>query len=198
MMATSPACAMTFIQHPAFQSLVLPLLLAAVAMALLRTAGPRWTSLGAGLGLVVAMAFWPGFDWPASSRAQTAPWVAAAGLVLAALATALNAPGTRACSRRVGLLITALITLLAVSLAVWSALGGSLLLAQLALMAGSVCGVCLLWAWRSACITPVSLLPLVLAGLTIAHAQFSVASPAPGTGGDSAESDDPYYVPKLK
>jgi hypothetical protein len=189
---------MSFLQHPAFQSLVLPLLLAVAGIALLRWAGARWSSLAAALGLVLAMAFWPGFDWPASSRAQTLPWIALAGLVVAALAIALKAPGTQVLGRRSGFLVTALITALAVALAVWAALGGSLLLAQLALMVGSVAGVASLWAWRSASVTPASLLPLLLAGLTIAYAQASLAPTAPDARGEAAEQDDPYYTPKWK
>lgn len=189
---------MSFLQHPAFQSLVLPLLLAAMGLALLRLAGARWAALGAGLGLLLAIAVWPGFEWPATSRAQTLPWITLAGWAVAVLATALQAPGSRAWGRRAGLLATGLLTLLAVALAVWAALGGSLLLAQLALMVGSVAGVMLLWAWRSASLTPMSLLPLVLAGLTVAYAQWSLAPGASSAGGDTTESDDPYYVPRLK
>ncbi|MGE0429784.1 MAG: hypothetical protein AB7P11_17420 [Hydrogenophaga sp.] len=189
---------MSFLQHPAFQSLVLPLLLATASMALLRLAGTRWTALGAALGLVIALTVWPGFDWPASSRAQTLPWIALAGLLAAALAIGLNAPGTKALARGAGLLATALVTVLAVALAVWAALGGSLLLAQLALMVGSVAGVAGLWAWRSATITPAALAPLVLAGLVIAFAQGSLALSSPEAAGDAAERDDPYYTPQWK
>lgn len=189
---------MNFIQHPAFQSLVLPMLLAAAGMALLRFAGPRWAALGAALGLVLALGVWPGFDWPASSRVQTVPWIALAGLLAAALATALNAPGSKALNRRNGLVAAALITVLAVALAVWAGLGGSLLLAQLALMVGSVAGVASLWTWRSACITPVALLPLVLAGTMIAFTQASLAPAASEADGAAGEVDDPYYTPGWK
>jgi hypothetical protein len=187
--------AMTFLQHPAFQSLVLPVLLALAAIALLRLLGERWSSLGAALGLLLALAVWPGFDWPASSRAQTIPWVVLAGLLAAALAVGLNAPGTKPLRRGSGLLTMALVTVLAIALAVWAGLGGSLLLAQLALMVASVAGVACLWAWRSASVVPVALLPLVLAGLTIAFAQGSQAPASPEGG---ADRDDPYYTPKWK
>jgi len=189
---------MSYLQHPAFQSLVLPLLLAAAGIALLRLAGTRWAALGAALGLVLSLAVWPGFDWPASSRAQTVPWIALAGLVLAALAIGLNAPGTHTLTRRSGLVVSALLTVLAVALAVWAALGGSLLLAQLALMVGSAAGVAALWAWRSASITLAALLPLLLAGLLIAYTQASLAPADAGAPGDAAERDDPYYAPKWK
>lgn len=189
---------MSFLQHPAFQSLLLPLLLAVAGIALLRLAGPRWAALGAALGLVLAMAFWPGFHWPPGSRAQTLPWIALAGLVVAALATGLNAPGTRTLGRKAGFLAAALVTVLAVALAVWAALGGSLLLAQLALMVGSVAGVAALWAWWSAALTPVALLPLLLAGLTVAYTQVSLAPSGPPGEGAITESDDPYYSPKWK
>lgn len=186
---------MTFLQHPAFQSLVLPVLLALSAIALLRLAGERWSSLGAGLGLLLALAVWPGFEWPASSRAQTVPWVVLAGLIVAAIAMGLHAPGTKPLGRGRGLLTMALFTALAIALAVWAALGGSLLLAQLALMVGSVAGVACLWAWRSASVVPAALLPLVLAGLTIAFAQ---GAQAPASPEGETDQDDPYYTPKWK
>ena len=70
---------MSFLYHPAFQSLVLPFVLALAISALMRPLGLRWAALGAAIGLVLTMAAWPGFDWPPASRAQTLPWVAAAG-----------------------------------------------------------------------------------------------------------------------
>ena len=83
-------------QHPLFQTLVLPLLLALLGMAALRLwPGERWGSLGATAGLVVALAWWPGFEWPAHSRALKLPWVVLAGLGLALLATAREATGAR-------------------------------------------------------------------------------------------------------
>lgn len=188
---------MSFINHPAFQSLVLPFALALVISALLRPLGLRWAALGAALGLVLSMAFWPGFDWPAAARAQTVPWVALASALLAVLATTLKAPGTRAMGRRNGLAVTVLLTLAAVALAAWGALGGSLLLAQLALMLASVCGVAVLWAWRAAAVSPVALLPLLLTGvaLTVCLAWLPAggANAAPG-----AEDDDLYYTPRWK
>ena len=81
---------MSFVNHPAFQSLVLPFVLALAISALLRPLGLRWAALGAALGLVLALLFWPGFDWPATSRAQMLPWVALASTALAALAIALD------------------------------------------------------------------------------------------------------------
>ena len=188
---------MSFVNHPAFQSLVLPFVLALAISALLRPLGLRWAALGAALGLVLAMLFWPGFDWPAASRAQMLPWVALASTLLAALAIALKAPGTRAMGRRNGLLVTVLLTLAALALAAWGALGGSLLLAQLALMLATVGGVAVLWAWRAAAVLPVSLLPLLLTGIGIALclAWLPAGGPAAteGVGGD-----DPYYAPRWK
>ena len=188
---------MSFVNHPAFQSLVLPFVLALAISALLRPLGLRWAALGAALGLVLAMLFWPGFDWPAASRAQMLPWVALASTLLAALAIALKAPGTRAMGRRNGLLVTVLLTLAALALAAWGALGGSLLLAQLALMLATVGGVAVLWAWRAAAVLPVSLLPLLLTGIGIALclAWLPAGGPAAteGVGGDDA-----YYAPRWK
>lgn len=188
---------MSFINHPAFQSLVLPFVLALVISALLRPLGLRWAALGAALGLVLSMAFWPGFDWPAAARAQTVPWVALASALLAVLATTLKAPGTRAMGRRNGLAVTVLLTLAAVALAAWGALGGSLLLAQLGLVLASVCGVAVLWAWRAAAVSPVALLPLLLTGLAVAVCLAWL--PAGGTNAaPGAEDDDLYYTPRWK
>jgi hypothetical protein len=188
---------MSFVNHPAFQSLVLPFVLALIVSALMRLLGLRWAALGAALGLLLAMAAWPGFDWPATSRAQMLPWLALASTVLAALTIALKAPGTRAMGRRNGLVATALLTLAVLALAAWGALGGSLLLAQLALMLATVGGVAVLWAWRAAAVSPVALLPLLLTGIGIA---FCLAW-LPAGGSDvpaGADGDDPYYAPKWK
>jgi hypothetical protein len=188
---------MSFVNHPVFQSLVLPLVLALAVSALLRPLGLRWAVLGASLGLVMSMAFWPGFDWPAASRAQMLPWVALASTLLAALAIALKAPGTRAVGRRSGLLVTGFLTLAALALAAWGAVGGSLLMAQLALMLATVCGVAVLWAWRAAAVLPVSMLPLLLTGIGIALclAWLPVGGAA---ASDGAGEDDPYYAPSWK
>ncbi|MGZ8274357.1 MAG: hypothetical protein ACXWUM_10605, partial [Burkholderiaceae bacterium] len=90
---------MSFVHHPAFQSLVLPFVLAVVGMALVRAlpgaAGVRWWSLGAVLGLLAALAVLPGFDWPATSRSQKLPWIVLLGLALAALSIAWRAERSR-------------------------------------------------------------------------------------------------------
>ena len=188
---------MSFINHPAFQSLLLPFVLALAISALMRPLGLRWAALGTAFALVLAMAVWPGFVWPATARAQVLPWAALATTLLAALAVALKAPGTRAVGRRSGLVATVLLTLIALGLAAWGALGGSLLLAQLALMLATVCGVAVLWAWRAASVTPVSLLPLLVTGIGIALCLAWL--PAGGTGGSAGnESEDPYYTPNWK
>jgi hypothetical protein len=188
---------MSFINHPAFQSLVLPFVLALAASALMRPLGLRWATLGAALGLVLSMAVWPGFDWPAASRAQTLPWVALASTLPAALAIALKAPGTRAMGRRNGMIATVLLTLIAFGLAAWGALGGSLLLAQLALMLATVGAVAALWAWRTASVSPVSLLPLLLTGIGVALCLAWL--PVVGsTGSEGSDGDDPYYAPRWK
>lgn len=188
---------MSFVNHPAFQSLVLPFVLALAVSALMRSLGVRWAALGAVLGMVLAMAVWPGFDWPPASRAQTLPWVALASTLLAALATALKAAGTRAMGRRNGLIAALLLTLIALGLAAWGALGGSLLLAQLAMMLATAGGVAVLWAWRAASVSPLSLLPLICtaAGIALCLAWLPATGPAAAEG---ADVDDPYYAPRWK
>lgn len=185
---------MSFVNHPAFQSLVLPFVLAVVVSLLLRTLGLRWAALGAALGLALTMATWPGFDWPATSRVQVLPWVALGSTLLSALAIALKAPGTRAMGRRNGLIAAVLLTLIALGLAAWGALGGSLLLAQLALMLATVCGVAVLWGWRAAAVSPVALLPLLLTGGGIALCLAWL----PVGGSDAPDVADPYYTPQWK
>ncbi len=183
---------MPFLDHPAFQSLVLPLLLAAALTVLLhQAAGPRWALLGAAFGLVLAQAFWPGFAWPAVSHAQKLPWVVASGLVVALAATAWRMPGSRALGRAPGLGACALLALAGGGLALWTGLGGSLLLAQLALMTGAASAVALVWSgWRAAPVSPVALLPMGLALLWIALALLGQPIAPDGA------ADDPYYTPR--
>jgi hypothetical protein len=188
---------MSFLHHPAFQSLVLPFVLGVAIISLLRMAGPRWAALGSALALVVTLAVWPGFDWPATSRAQKLPWVALGGALLAALAIALKAPGTMPWNRWTGVLISIVLLLVALGLAAWAALGGSLLLAQLALMLGMLTGVAALAAWRTVSPSAVASLPLLLVGIWIA---LSIAWLPPGApqGTGASESNDPYYEPQWK
>ena len=81
---------------PILQTIVLPLLLALLAMAALRVwPGERWAGFGAILGLLGALAWLPGFEWPAHSRTLKLPWVVLVGLGLALLATARGAAGAR-------------------------------------------------------------------------------------------------------
>ena len=72
------------------------MLLALLGMAALRVwPGERWTVCGAMLGLLGALAWLPGFEWPAPSRTLKLPWVVMAGLGLALLATAREAGSAR-------------------------------------------------------------------------------------------------------
>ncbi len=188
---------MSFIYHPAFQSLALPFAMAVAIGLLLRPLGLRWVALGPALALALALAVWPGFTWPAASRAQTLPWLALGTTLLAALAVALKAPGTKAMGRRSGTVITLLLTFAALGLAAWGALGGSLLLAQLALMLATVCTVAALWAWRAASAAPVPLLPLLLFGIGLALClAWLPAGGSPEAGEPNGE--DPYYAPQWK
>jgi hypothetical protein len=77
---------MTVLHHPVFQSLVLPVLLAGLGIAALRAGlGARHAAWGGLLGLLGALVWFPGFDWPALARTQKLPWIVCAGLGLAAL-----------------------------------------------------------------------------------------------------------------
>lgn len=242
---------MSFLYHPAFQSLVLPPLLAALGLLLLRaSAGPRWAPLGAALGLLAALAVLPGFDWPASARAQKLPWIVLAGTVLAAGCLWRTTEGSRAArwwpwscavlgwagahlwlagaaagplqhlvalvggiavlallllipaSGRLGargVPVSAGLTLASLALAGLAGTGGSLLLAQLALMLAAVVAVPGLWAWwrpsSGLVVSPAALLPLGLAWLVIAT---SLPRADPGAAPTEAATEDPYYAPRWK
>lgn len=188
---------MSFFYHPAFQSLVLPFVLGVTIVSLLQMVGPRWAALGSALALVATLAVWPGFDWPAASRAQKLPWAAFGGTLLAALAIALKVPGTLPWNRWAGVLISIVLLVVTLGLTAWAALGGSLLLAQLALMLGTLSAVAALAAWRNVSLSVVASLPLLFVGIWIA---LSIAWLPPGAppGTGASESNDPYYDPQWK
>jgi len=184
------------LNHPAFQSVALPLLLCLGGGALLQhTAGPRWAMAGVALGLLLALAWFPGFDWPASARAQKLPWIALAGAAVGLLVPGLRrwTPGGRGAALPAGLIAIAI----AMALAAWAGTSGSLLLAQLALMLAVASAAAVWLAWRrpppQGAAPLVFLLPAALACLTIAWAMTGVASSAPTT-----TTDDPYYAPQWK
>ena len=218
------------LHHPAIQSLALPFMLAAAGVFILRAlpgaAGLRWAPLGAVLGLLAALAVLPGFDWPATARAQKLPWIVLAGAALSVLSMARFSEGARAgpgvawlaaalcwagssgwmagggaswvqvaAIVLAGALVLALLswggplavaalTVAALGLTALAGSGGSLLLAQLALMLATVTAVPGLWAWwrpsSGVTVTLAALMPLGLAGLSIAQ-----ALPAPSVAGSS-------------
>lgn len=182
--------------HPAIQSLVLPPLMAWLAVWLLgRAAGPRWAPLGAALGLLAAFAVLPGFDWPALSRVQKLPWIVLVATLVAAV-WLWFAPG-RNSHRLLGVVLSAALTVAALGLAAVGGLGGSLLLAQLALMVAATTAVLGLWVWwrpASGLRAPLAaLLPAFVAALLIALSLFG-ALPSQGAGGE----DDLYYTPQWR
>lgn len=192
---------MDLLNHPAFQSFVLPLLLCMGGVgALLLAAGPNRAALGAALGLLAALAWFPGFDWPATARAQKLPWVALASTAIAALLlwratrglpTAL--PWWRGIALATGLALACL------GLAAAAGLGGSLLLAQLALMVAVAAAVPGLWSWwrpsSGLWVPPAALLPQLVVALWIGAA----LPMAPWNAGTAdAATDDLYYTPQWK
>lgn len=192
---------MDLLNHPAVQSLVLPLLLCIAGVAaLLGVTGPNRAALGAALGLLVALAWFPGFDWPATARAQKLPWVALAGTAIAALLlwrTVSGLPAARPWWR--GIALAALLTVACLGLAAAAGLGGSLLLAQLALMVAVATAVPGLWSWwrpsSGLWMAPAALLPQLLAALWIAAA----LPMAPwNAGATDTATDDLYYTPQWK
>lgn len=80
---------MSFIHHPAFQSVGLPLLLTLVlTLPITRgapPAGKRWWAMGGAIALLLSFLLLPGFDWPATARTQKLPWIVLAGACLAAV-----------------------------------------------------------------------------------------------------------------
>ena len=139
--------------HPAFQSLVLPLLLALLGMAALRAwRGEHWALWGAVVGLLGALAWLPGFQWPADARHLKVPWIVAAGLGVAVLLQAVWR-GRDAAPAEIA--VWAFVTVAAaLGLAGLAAVGGSLLLAQLALMLATTAAAACGWAcWRPAAAT---------------------------------------------
>lgn len=236
---------MDIIHHPAFQSLVLPTVLSWLCVwLLLRFAGPRWAPLGGVLALLLVLAVLPGFDWPATARAQKLPWIVLAGAVLAALWLWRPADGARLarwslwCAAALlwagahawlgaalwhavaatlagaavlavlllpvggarGVVPSAVLVIAHLALAALAGTGGSLLLAQLALMAASAGAVPGLWAWwrpsSGLNISRAALLPLTLATLVIAASLPVVAGLDASTG--ATTPDDIYYTPQWK
>lgn len=221
------------LHHPAFESLVLPLLLALLGIAVLRAGlGARHAAWGGLLGLLGALAWLPGFEWPAVTRTQKLPWIVLAGLGLAALDTvrgggygrpilawlaalliwvaaglwlagsavdplalagaavlgwavlSLLAWG-RSDAPAQGAVAAATLTLASLGLAGLAAMGGSLLLAQLALMLASTvaavgCWVCLRPA-SGRVVSPALWLCFALVWLSIAWC-WVLAAPAPASG----------------
>ena len=190
---------MDLLHHPAFQSLFLPALLAWSGVLLLRRfTGAHWAPLGGALGLLVALCVFPGFDWPATARAQKLPWAVLVGTALAVLLLWRMAGHTGTKRQRMrGIVMAAALTVASLGLAVMAGLGGSLLLAQLALMVALAAAVPGLWSWwrpsSGLWVAPVALLPQFLAALLIA----SALPMAPWNGGP-ADTDDLYYTPQWK
>jgi hypothetical protein len=153
-------------------------LLSATFLALNATRTRRWLFWGLGVVIWAVASVWLSADvavWP-----MGAFWALAGAGVLAALALPDDRPVMSAKVERTavqaGALRVALAAVLAVAslgLAALAATGGSLLLAQLALMLAVVAGVTGLWAWVRPGLTglgaPAGLMPLGLAWLVVAQ-----------------------------
>lgn len=191
------------LHHPAFQSLCLPALLGGLCTLLLqRTPGGRrrsWGGFGAPVGLALALMGWPGLVWPAASQAQRFPWLVLLGLLIALglqvwrREPVTPRPPNRWRATRWALLLVALL----VGLGLLAAARGSLLLAQLALMAAASASVPLIWAWARPGSGPrlgaLALLPLAVALLALIAMVAALGATPPATG---ADADDPYYTPR--
>lgn len=192
---------MDLLHHPAFQSLFLPTLLAWLGVWLLRRfAGAHWAPLGGALGLLVALCVFPGFDWPPTARAQKLPWTVLVGTALAVLLMWRTARGTGTGRHRLrGIVMAAVLTVASLGLAVMAGLGGSLLLAQLALMVATATAVPGLWSWwrpsSGLIVSASALLPQALAWLLLA-ATLAMGGTSPA--GSDAATEDPYFTPQWK
>ena len=171
---------MDLLFHPAFQSAVLPLLLAVAGVALLHRLARPWAAMGAVLALLGALAVLPGFVWPAPSAAQRLPWLVLGAAAIGALVCALQrlqAPDDGAGASHAAASAVACLGLTALA-----ALGGSLLLAQMALMVAVTTAVPGVWAW----LMPQSGVRVglpVLLPMAVAAALIAWALPMPGLAG---------------
>ncbi len=216
---------------------MLPLLLALLGIAVLRAMlGVRHAAWGGLLGLLGALAWLPGFEWPAVTRTLKLPWIVLAALGLAALDAVLeggNVRPTRAWLAALlawvaaglwlagaaadplalaaaallgwavlsllawgrgdalaqGAVAAAVLALATLGLAALAATGGSLLLAQLALMLATTVAAAGCWAWlrpaSGRVVSPALWLCFGLAWLSIAWCWVQ-AAPAPASGTASA------------
>lgn len=82
-----------------------------------------------------------------------------------------------------------MLVLAGLALAAWGALGGSLLLAQLALILSTVSAVAVWQAWRMRVASLLGLLPLCVFAAGLALSLVGLPSGGPSDTGD----DDPYY-----
>lgn len=180
---------MNFLHHPLFQSLALPLALGLSLGLLLRPAGNRWLVLAPALSLLLALVAWPGFVWSVSSRSQLLPWLALGATAIASAALALKIPKAAVWYGRAGLWAALFLTLVGLTLAAWGALGGSMLLAQLAVSLATVSAVGAWQAFRYGSASWLGLLPLLLFALGLMLCLAGL--PASGPAGPSDE--DPYY-----
>lgn len=99
-----------------------------------------------------------------------------------------------------GVVPSAVTVVLLLAVAALAGTGGSLLLAQLALLAASAGAVPGLWAWwRRASglqIPRVALLPFAIAGLVVAASLSTLSNP--GAAAADPGADDAYYTPQWK
>lgn len=179
---------MTFFYHPGFQSFVLPLTLFLVLAWGLRSASLAWRLMASPFALLLALAVWPGFVWPALAHAQMLPWWVLGSTVLVLLV--LRFPINTVWTGYQGVWLVALLPLSGLLLAAWAALGGSLLLAQLAAVLATLGAAALIQAWRLRAASCLALLPLLVLAATLAMALLSLPTSGSAVLGD----DDPYYT----
>lgn len=181
---------MTLFYHPGFQSLVLPLALFLGLAWGLRSAGLAWRLMAPPFALLLALAVWPGFVWPALAHAQMLLWWVLGATALVVLVLVFRLPIHTVWSERQGLWLVAVVPVSGLLLAAWGALGGSLLLAQLAAMLVTLGVAALVQAWRLRAVSWLALVPLLVLAASLAMALSALPTSGPALSGD----DDPYYT----
>jgi hypothetical protein len=181
---------MMFFYHPGFQSLVLPLFLFIGLAWGLRSAGLAWRLMAPPLALLLTLAVWPGFVWPALAYAQMVPWWVLGVTVMAVFVLVLRLPFNKVLDGRQSVWLVALLPVSGLLLATWGALGGSLLFAQLAAMLATVGAGAFVQCWRLRAVSWLALVPLVLMLAALAMG----LSDLPASGTAVLGDDDPYYT----
>lgn len=188
MFLTFKRYAMALFHHPVFQSLLFPLLLGLCLSGLLRPTQGRWWGMVPAFSLMLSLAVWPGFVWPALTHVHMLIWMALSVTVTVTLLMAFGLTGNTGVTGRTGFWASLVLVLLGLAMAGWGATGGSMLLAQLALMLSTVAAVAAWQTRRAIASSWWGLLPLLVFAAGVALSLGVLP-----TSGSSVGSDDDLY-----